>query len=592
MRQTVKTHIARLLVVVFVGILLSAYIPASVSAAESGSCGASLNWQFAAGTLTISGEGIMPDYYDGNLPPWHHLAGEIKKLVLPEGLTVIGRQAFYNCTELTAVSVPASVRTIRTKAFYNCEKLRYIVLPDKLSTIGDAAFFGCRELVAVTLPETVEEIGAKAFYLCESLVSLSIPQSAVKLGYEAFAYCTSLLQVKIQAPIKTIPAWMFFGCSQLVEIEMPDTVTEIDEFAFQKCDGLVGVYHNGGQETANTIRQEIAEDLPNFKTAGFVGNGTISGTAFSTQFEIDENDVILSQTDTKIKVNDDLTVTTEVTILPGADGKDGTYHTVVSLVVTKDTGWEDAKTEVDATLRKVSDDYSPVGKETSAKVTIYVTDASAVNQDFVKSLTGRKVETEIVIAEGSSWSLYCENLKPEDISGNMDYSYRVEEMEEEVLNKLGSNDGYRVSFNTSAQGKSQIQVQLPTDTAGKNAFLYQVENDGSYTRLQAVEVDSKGTAHFYLASVDKDTDYLIGMNVPGEKTDDVIASPDRATQNAIVRLEQIQYVETGARTLHGMTLTGMLLTVMGILVVTGVVVGIIMTMYNKAKMNRYRPPEN
>ena len=139
---------------------------------------------------------------------------------------------------------------------------------------------------------------------------------------------------------------------------------------------------------------------------------------------------------------------------------------------------------------------------------------------------------------------------------------------------------------------SQIKVQLPADTAGKNAFLYQIENNGSYTRLQAVQVNKGGTANFYLASVDKDTDYLIGVDVPGEKTDDVIYTPDWATQNAIMRLEQITYAETGARTLHGMTLTGMLLTVMGILVVTGVVVGIIMTMYNKAKMNRYRPPEN
>ena len=91
-----------------------------------------------------------------------------------------------------------------------------------------------------------------------------------------------------------------------------------------------------------------------------------------------------------------------------------------------------------------------------------------------------------------------------------------------------------------------------------------------------------------MASVDKDTTYVIGVNVPGEKTHDVIVSPDRATQNAIQRLEQIQYVETGARTLHGVTLTQMLLIVIGILVVVAVVVGVIMTMYHKAKMQRER----
>ena len=176
MRQSVRIRTARLFAVLLVGILLSAlFLPFSVSAAESGSCGPSLTWHFAAGTLTIRGEGAMDDYYDGVLPPWYHLADQITRVILPEGLTEIGRQAFFDCTALTTVSVPDSVRVIGAKAFYNCEKLRYIVLSDRLSTIGEAAFFGCRKLTAVTIPDTVEKIGAKAFYLCESLVTLVIP---------------------------------------------------------------------------------------------------------------------------------------------------------------------------------------------------------------------------------------------------------------------------------------------------------------------------------------------------------------------------------------------------------------------------------
>ena len=165
---------------------------------------------------------------------------------------------------------------------------------------------------------------------------------------------------------------------------------------------------------------------------------------------------------------------------------------------------------------------------------------------------------------------------------------QIDEIDDKIKEDLGGADGYRVSFNESTQIKSEVMIQLPAETAGNNAFLYQIEKNGSSTRLQAVEVDDNGAAHFYLASVDKDTTYVIGVNVPGEKTHDVIVSPDRATQNAIQRLEQIQYVETGARTLHGVTLTQMLLIVIGILVVVAVVVGVIMTMYHKAKMQRER----
>jgi len=555
-----------------------------VSAAESGNCGPSLTWHFSAGTLTIRGEGAMDDYYDGKLPPWHHLADQINKIVLPDGLTVIGRQAFFDCTALTAVSLPDSVRVIRPKAFYHCEKLRFVDFSDRLSVIGEAAFFGCRKLSAVTIPATVEEIGDKAFYLCESLVSITVPQSTEKLGAEVFAYCTSLMSVKIESNIRTVPAWMFYGCSHLIEIELPKTVSEIDDFAFQKCEDLSSVYHDGEKSTVNTIRKEIAEDLPIFNSTGYVGIGTVSDTVYSSQFEEDEEGNLLSQTNTTVYVDDALTLTTVVTVCPGSDADKSSYHSSLSLAVTDDKAWEDAKAEIDHVLRQINDDYSPHGEVTSSKLTVYVSDGADVDEAFVKSLTGRKVETEIVTADGSAWRLDCENLKTEDVTGKIDYSYQVDEVDAEVKEALGGAVGYRVSFNKSTQIKSQIMIQLPTATARNNAFLYQIENDGSYTRLQAVEVDSSGMAHFYLASVDKDTNYVIGMNVPGEKTDDVILSPDRLTQNSIQRLEQIEYVTTGARTLRGMTLTHVMLIVIGILVVVSIVVGVIMMMYYKSKM--------
>ena len=254
------------------------------------------------------------------------------------------------------------------------------------------------------------------------------------------------------------------------------------------------------------------------------------------------------------------------------------------------SAWKTAETQIDLALRVVNDGYAPYGKEQTTKLTVYVQDGSAVDKSFVQSLASRKMETEIVTADGSSWRLDCGSLKAEDISEKVNYSYQIDEADEKTKESLGGADGYRVSFNESAQTKSEVMIQLPTGTAGNNAFLYQIEKDGSYTRLQAVEVDNNGTAHFYLASVDKNTDYVIGMNVPGEKTNDVIVSPDRATQNSIQRLEQIEYVTTGARTLRGMTLADVMLIVIGVLVVVSIVVGVIMFMFYKQKMKVYRPP--
>lgn len=579
-RPTLNKYLSRLMACLLVFLLVLSWAP-TASAAESGTCGPTLSWQFSAGTLTISGEGAMTDYYDGKLPPWHHLAPQITRIVLPDGLTAVGRLAFYNCTALTTVSLPDSVRVIRPKAFYNCEKLRFVDFSERLSVIEESAFYGCRKLATVTLPISVEAIGNKAFYLCESLMEITVPRYVETLGTEVFAYCTSLMRVKIESYIRTIPAWAFYGCSSLLAVEMPSTVSSVEDYAFRKCEDLSNVYYSGETKSAKTIRREIAEDLPAFASTGYVGNGTLSDTMYSSQFEEDEEGNLLSQTNTTVYVGSTLTLTTVVTVHPGSETDKGAYHSSLSLVVTDDTAWADAKTEVDQVLRQINDDYSPHGVGDTAKLTVYVSSGSAVDRSFVQSLAGRKIETEIVTADGSAWRLDCENLKAEDVSETVDYSYRIDEIDDKIKEDLGGADGYRVSFNESTKIKSEVMIQLPAETAGNNAFLYQIEKNGSQTRLQAVEVDDNGTAHFYLASVDKDTTYVIGVNVPGEKTHDVILSPDRLTQNSIQRLEQIEYVTTGARTLRGMTLADMMLIVLGILVVISVVVGIIMYQYNK-----------
>ena len=136
----------------------------------------------STGVLTISGTGEMFDFGDGSItskqPPWLDYKPDIKKVVIENGVTSVGKYAFYNCENLTSVSLPESVTTINGGgvtggaagtnglsfgAFRDCKKLTEINFPSKLQSIGIAAFRGCTSLKKVVLPDSVTSLGAGAF---------------------------------------------------------------------------------------------------------------------------------------------------------------------------------------------------------------------------------------------------------------------------------------------------------------------------------------------------------------------------------------------------------------------------------------------
>lgn len=90
------------------------------------------------GILTISGEGVMPDYYKP-IPdtPWKEQNDKIKKLVIENGITVVGMQAFYNCKNIQSVIISDTVTDIRPSAFENCTSLVDVEFSKPLYFITD-----------------------------------------------------------------------------------------------------------------------------------------------------------------------------------------------------------------------------------------------------------------------------------------------------------------------------------------------------------------------------------------------------------------------------------------------------------------------
>ena len=142
-----------------------------------------------------------PLYYAHNL----YLNGSlVTDLVIPDSVTSIGWRAFYGCSSLTSVEIPDSVISIGNYAFKGCSSLESVVIPDSVTSIGSYVFYGCDSLTSVTIPDSVTSIGSWAFSGCSSLESVSIGNSVMSIGNYAFSGCSSLASVYIT----DLTAWM------------------------------------------------------------------------------------------------------------------------------------------------------------------------------------------------------------------------------------------------------------------------------------------------------------------------------------------------------------------------------------------------
>lgn len=187
-------------------------------------------------------------------------SGELSgALVIPDTLegcpvTTIGKEAFYDCREITELTIPGSVRVIGENAFTFCIGLYKVSLADSVTRIEDGAFFGCYLLGSVTIPESVTFIGESAFCSCEELTAVAIPKSVVHIGSAAFADCPKLTGIWVaeQNPVyinDSFGALYTKDGRSLVEVPgsfsghytVPQGITTVGKEAFAYCQWLTGV---------------------------------------------------------------------------------------------------------------------------------------------------------------------------------------------------------------------------------------------------------------------------------------------------------------------------------------------------------------
>ena len=109
----------------------------------------------------------------------------LKSVVMPEGVTVIGDEAFYGCVNLENITIPEGVISIGDRAFFNCENLTNITIPTSVTAIGRSAFFGSG-LISITIPPSVSVIEEFTFASCWNLKDVIVSEGVVSIGDRAF----------------------------------------------------------------------------------------------------------------------------------------------------------------------------------------------------------------------------------------------------------------------------------------------------------------------------------------------------------------------------------------------------------------------
>lgn len=197
---------------------------------------------------------------DGTLRLYQYEGTDIN-IVVPDTIdgrkvTVLGNSTFQYCTQasdIESVTLPDSLTTIEKNAFYNCEKLKSVTIPPNVSSIGLAAFVeGLSESSLTEIkvdpenPYFSEKDGVVFSKDGTKLIvfpsgrsgDYQIPDGTVSVGDYAFYYCVNVSSITVPGSVRSLGEGAFGNCSSLTKAVLNEGLEEIGEYAFQSSSGI------------------------------------------------------------------------------------------------------------------------------------------------------------------------------------------------------------------------------------------------------------------------------------------------------------------------------------------------------------------
>ena len=222
---------------------------------------------------------------------------QLKSVVLPSNLSVIGGQTFYGATSLSSVtyhgyqgegnSLPQSVTALGNKAFSSTKALLQLDLPGvketgngifsesgittvslpALETVGEKFFEKCASLESVTLNDSLTALGAEMFTNCTSLKTIDLPSALTFLNVKTFRY-SGLTSVVIPENVVHLGSaadteagstaiYLFDSCTSLVSVTFPSGLRSIGAQAFSNCTSLKNVTYTGYEGEGNALPETL-----------------------------------------------------------------------------------------------------------------------------------------------------------------------------------------------------------------------------------------------------------------------------------------------------------------------------------------------
>ena len=218
---------------------------------DSGSCGKNATWElYKDGTLYIKGTGAVQDYnwnYNETTKivttgaPWHDShSASVKKLVVEDGITSIGNDAFSDCESLVSAELAEGITSIGDGAFTGCYDLEKINIPNSVTSIGYHAFDSCWTLPSLELPSGLSKLESSAVSFT-AFKELTVPHGVKVVDSYLATYNDNLTTVTLEEGVEEIWHRAFWGCEKLNNITIPRSVKKIEGEAFLECTSLKSV---------------------------------------------------------------------------------------------------------------------------------------------------------------------------------------------------------------------------------------------------------------------------------------------------------------------------------------------------------------
>lgn len=239
---------------------------------------------FPVGTVTVFASGSPMAYTDGsyqfilnadNTATITKYTGNEHRITIPAQVTQdaqtypvskIGDRVFNNYKyTLTSVQIPDTVTEIGSNAFYNCTSLKSVTIQDNkpscVKKIGRQAFMFCSELTDIPILDSVTEIDSEAFHHCEELDTVTIPEGVTSVADGMFSYCYSLHTVTLSDSVTAIEERAFTGTA-LTQIHIPANVAQIGTDAFSECFALSAITSDSESYPSidNVLYEKAAND--------------------------------------------------------------------------------------------------------------------------------------------------------------------------------------------------------------------------------------------------------------------------------------------------------------------------------------------